>query len=464
MLFKKSKTRTKAKRQPKPVSVSATKIPKTKRPETRYITEREGARTEAQHEKMIKEARERIESELKKLQATENRPKSMAYFDNIARFYGTRVEEIKKFKSMGGKVIGTFCSFVPNEIILAAGALPVRLDCGFHEFIQPANDLLGDAGLCPLVRSTIGSKMLGVSPYLELCDMIVSPAPCDAKLKMAEVLQDYVPVHIMNVPRAKDRDLIKKQWIDEIVIMKKGLESFVKKKISVDRLKSSIRTYQEAQFVWRKFSSIRKKGNVLWGRDALLVAWLNFIDDVRRWTKNVKKLTGELETMLDNGVTVCNPDAHRIMLAGSPMMWPNWKLPTIIEGYGAIIVCDELCSGMRVQYDPVVVDEWTEKSMINALADRYLYPCTCPCFTPNLEREDNMLNRIREYKVDGVIYHVLKGCHINSFDATKTAKFLRENDVPMLKIESEYDVGDVGQIKVRVEAFLEMIDAKKGFM
>ncbi|MCK5548308.1 MAG: 2-hydroxyacyl-CoA dehydratase, partial [Thermoplasmata archaeon] len=84
------------------------------------------------------------------------------------------------------------------------------------------------------------------------------------------------------------------------------------------------------------------------------------------------------------------------------------------------------------------------------------------CFTPNIEREDIILNRVKEYDVEGVIFHVLKGCHLNSFDAAKTTKFLRKNDILIQKIESEYDVGDIGQIRVRIEAFLEMIEARKG--
>jgi len=439
-------------------------IPVTEHREKRYVLDQKDLRSHYQYGKIIKDAETRIKAELEKLKALKNRAESMAYFDNVAMFYGKRVEEIKKFKDQGGKVIGTFCSFIPNEIIVASGSLPIRLDCGFYEFIKPANDLLGDTAICPLVRSTIGTKILTASPYMELCDMIITPTPCDAKLKMGEVLQDYLPVHIMNLPRAKNRELVRRQWVAEIINMKSNLEAFTGKKITVKGLKEAIQLYQCAQFEWRKLTALRTKGNVLWGRDALLVAWLSYIDDVARWTENIEKLSTELKGMLKDGVAVCGEDAPRVMLAGSPIMWPNWKLPDVIEESGALIVCDELCSGMRVLYDPVVVDEWTEKSMVDALADRYLFPCTCPCFTPNIEREDIILNRMREYNADGVIFHVLKGCHLTSFDATKTTRFLRENDIPVLKLESEYDVGDVAQIRVRVEAFLEMIEAKKGFL
>jgi benzoyl-CoA reductase/2-hydroxyglutaryl-CoA dehydratase subunit BcrC/BadD/HgdB len=458
MRLGRSKNRDRKDKEPKRMSAMQTHALGVKR----YVAEDKDLRDQYQYEKIMKDAEKRIASELEKLKGLKNRPKSMEYFDTIARFYGARIKEIEMFKEKGGKVVGTFCSFVPDEVIVAFGALPIRLDCGFYEFIKPANDLLGDTALCPLARSTIGTKILTASPYMELCDMIISPAPCDAKLKMAEVLQDYVNVHIMNVPRAKGSDSVRKQWIDEIIEMKKKLEDLTGKKLKPVDLKAAIKTYQQAQFAWRKLVDLRRKSSVMWGRDALLVAWLAYIDDIKRWTINVEKLNSELEDMHKKGLEVADEEAPRIMLAGSPIMWPNWKLPDIIEESGGLIVCDELCSGMRVMYDPVVVDEWTEKSMIAALADRHLYPCTCPCFTPNYEREDNIMTRLKDFKADGVIIHVLKGCHLTSFDATKTTRFLRKNDIPVLKLESEYDVGDVGQLKLRIEAFLEMIHARKG--
>jgi benzoyl-CoA reductase/2-hydroxyglutaryl-CoA dehydratase subunit BcrC/BadD/HgdB len=118
---------------------------------------------------------------------------------------------------------------------------------------------------------------------------------------------------------------------------------------------------------------------------------------------------------------------------------------------------------MRTFYDPVVSDEKSLDSMIGAVADKYFFPCTCPSFSPNLEREDNLMNRIKDYKVEGVIYHVLRGCHLNALDGTKVDVLLKRNKIPVLKIESEYDEGDVEQIRTRIEAFMEMIKVRRAF-
>jgi hypothetical protein len=126
-----------------------------------------------------------------------------------------------------------------------------------------------------------------------------------------------------------------------------------------------------------------------------------------------------------------------------------------------IIIADELCSGSRTMYDPVVVEEWTLDGMLAAIADRYLMPCTCPSFSPNLDREEGMLRRVRDFNAEGAIFHVLRGCHLNSLDATKADRVLRRNRIPMLKVESEYDEGDLEQVRTRIEAFIEMIKARR---
>ncbi len=431
--------------------------------EKRYVSEKAIKNAGIKREQMISAMRTMVDDEIKKLQSMPNRAKSMAYFDEIAKFYGTRAEEVREFKSKGGKVVGSLCMFAPNEIIAASGAVPIRFCSGFHETAGPANVILGDAGLCPLVKSTLGMKMASASPYFEMCDLLIAPTPCDAKLKLGEILQDYLPVLMINIPKIKAGEVNRRQWVEEIGVMMDKLELLTHSKIKSNDLKRSIEMYQRAYKAWRELIILRKEADLLWGRDALMIAQMTYYDDIERWTENVKNLIAELKEMKEEGKTVIEPDAPRIMLAGSPIIWPNWKIPDVIEERGGIIVADELCSATRALSNPVVVDEYTFKGMIDAVAERYLYPCTCPCFSPNIERDENLVNRIKDYKVDGVIFHVLKGCHLNALDATRIKGILEDVGIPMFTLESEYVMGDVQQIKLRVEAFLEMVRAQGVF-
>jgi benzoyl-CoA reductase/2-hydroxyglutaryl-CoA dehydratase subunit BcrC/BadD/HgdB len=318
---------------------------------------------------------------------------------------------------------------------------------------------LGDPNLCPLAKSMAGCAIVDDFPLYSQCDYIIAPSPCDAKLKLGEALKEIGPVLTMNIPRVKEGESIRRQWIEEIKNVRDTLEKITGRKTDKKSLKRSIIKYQKAHKAWRTLLSQKRKANVIWGRDFLLVGWVSFIDDIERWTREVTKLTKELKNMASAGKLVANKNTPRVMLAGSPVVWPNWKLPNLLEESGAIIVSDELCSGTRTFYDPVVTDEWTERAMMEAIAERYLYPCTCPCFSPNVEREENFIREIEESQAEGVVFHVLQGCHLHTLDASRLSRPLKDKGIPVLTIRSEYQDGDIGQIKVRVEAFLEMIEA-----
>ena len=410
-------------------------------------------------DEIIQRTKEKISAELAKLALLKNRAKAMDYFDEMAQIDGPRAKEIEEFKAKGGKVIGTFCHFVPLEIIDASGCLPLRLGCGHHATVGVGESYLGDPNLCPLAKSMAGCAIVDDFPLYSQCDYIIAPSPCDAKLKLGEALKEIGPLLTMNIPRVKEGESIRKQWIEEIKNVRDTLGKITGRKIHKKSLKRSIIKYQKAHKAWRTLLSQKRKANVIWGRDFLLVGWVSFIDDIERWTREVTKLTKELKNMASAGKLVASKNTPRVMLAGSPVVWPNWKLPNLLEESGAIIVSDELCSGTRTFYDPVVTDEWTERAMIEAIAERYLYPCTCPCFSPNVEREDNFIREIEESRAEGVVFHVLQGCHLHTLDASRLSRPLKDKGIPVLTIRSEYQDGDIGQIKVRVEAFLEMIEA-----
>jgi benzoyl-CoA reductase/2-hydroxyglutaryl-CoA dehydratase subunit BcrC/BadD/HgdB len=387
----------------------------------------------------------------------------MLQFDENATFFNKRIGELYQFKQTGGKVIGVLCIFAPNELIMAAGAKPIRLCSGFHEPVFSANELLGEVGLCPLVRSTLGNKMVNCNPYFELCDLVVSPTTCDGKMKLGEILSDYLPVLMLNVPRVKEGFITHKQWVEEIKFFARKLESLTGNTITLKSLLNAIETYQRAQRAWFRFTELRtgSPSPPIWGRDALMIGQLTAYEDITRWTSNLERLNLELEQKFKSNMFVGNPGDPRIMLAGSPIVWPNWKIPNIIEESNAVIVADELCSTERLFYDPVVLDEQTLSDAYRALAEKYLYPCTCPCFSPNDERSEVLLKKIQKYRIDGVVFHVLKGCHLNSIESIRIDQLLRKHQIPMLKIESEYDEGDVEQIRTRVEAFLEIIRVRR---
>ncbi|MCP3669379.1 MAG: 2-hydroxyacyl-CoA dehydratase [Gammaproteobacteria bacterium] len=390
-----------------------------------------------------------------------NRPENMAYFDRIFETFEHGGEGTVQPRK-GEKIIGTYCLFVPEELIYATGARPVRLCSGAYESVEIGEDYLPE-GACPMVKSEIGFSALPVLSFFHQCEMLVMPASCDWKVKMAEILSEFAPVHMMDMPRVKEEESSRAFWLEEVKRFIKRLEKVTGVRITRRRLKQSIQMIQRAQVEFHRFHRIRKATPpVITGRDALEVMNAYFYDHVEDWTAAVSKLNDELEERIRNQVQVARVGAARIMLTGSPMVFPNWKVPTIIEEMDGVLVADEFCTSNRYLNDMVAVDEGTMSDMVHAIADRYLLPSTCPIFSNSVDRKDRLLQLIDDYQVEGVIYHILKGCHPYDVETKIIEKLMEGKGVPMLKIETDYSPQDVEQLRTRIEAFQETLKGRRG--
>jgi benzoyl-CoA reductase/2-hydroxyglutaryl-CoA dehydratase subunit BcrC/BadD/HgdB len=424
--------------------------------------------------KEIEELRKSAESASKKIIAeniermkktSASRPEAMQYFDDIANFFGQREKEIRTAKENGKKVIGYFCTFAPIELILAADAIPVRVNSGWYDTAK-VGDRVVPVEVCPVIRSTIGAKMIGLSPYLELSDALISVLTCDGMTKLGEILSDFKPVWTMPLPRIKDSQHSMRFWSDEIKAVKEQIEELTGTKITGKRLRSAIELVQKATKAFRRLQELRKGPPVIMGRDAMLVNQTFMWDDVKRWTEKTEALCDDLEKRVREKTWACPPDTPRVMVTGTPMIWPdNWKLPSLVEEAKpqGVIVADELCSGERLLYDPVGVDEWSMDDMLKAISERYLMASTCPCFTSKDGNEDRinwLQNKVKEWNVQGVIYYVGRGCMLYAMEYTRIKRFLDSINIPVYYLDTEYTREDVGQMKTRVEAFLEMLTAR----
>ncbi len=425
-------------------------------------------------QKEVDELRNSIQSASKKTmteniermkKTSKNRPEGMEYFDEMADLFGQREKEIQEAKEKGKKVIGYLCMFAPVELILAADAIPVRVSSGWYD-TSKLGDRIVPVEVCPIVRSTMGAKMIGLSPYLEQSDAIINALTCDGMTKLGEILSDYKPIWTMCTPRVKDDPHSMVLWREEVNAIKTKIEELTGTKITAKRLKSAIELRQRATKAFRRLQEIRKGSPVIMGRDAMLVNQTSTWDDLQRWTQKTEALCDELEKRAKQKKWACPPDTPRVMITGTPMMWPdNWKLPNLIEESSpqGVLVADELCSSDRLLYDPVGIDEWTMNDMMNAVAERYLMSSTCPCFTSKDGNEDRinwLVNKVKEFNVNGVIYYVLRGCMLHAMEYTRIKKMLDRMNIPVYYLDTEYTREDVGQMKTRVEAFLEMLQTR----
>lgn len=389
----------------------------------------------------------------------ENRPEAMDYYNFvIAEIHGVRPQELIKAQEEGKKVFGTFCVYVPDELIFAANAIATGL-CGGSQFWVPGGEKVLPTNTCPLIKASVGARLDRTCPFFRIADMYIGETTCDGKKKAWEILREDVPVHVMDLPQMKrEKDI--KAWAEEIKELKKVIEEFTGNKVTAESLSESIKLINNKRKALSRLYECRKADKVpISGRDALVISQIAFYDDPVRFTQMTNKLCDELEQRIKDGVSVVKEGTKRILLTGTPLAVPNWKLHNIIETSGAVVVCEEMCTGTRYFENLVDETKTTIDEQIDALANRYM-GINCACFTPNTGRIDDIIRLAKEYKVDGVIDVNLKFCSLYDVEGYTVERALKEACIPVMGIETDYTDNDAEQLRTRIGAFIEMIGTK----
>lgn len=389
----------------------------------------------------------------------ENRPEAMDYYNFvIAEIHGVRPQELIKAQEEGKKVFGTFCVYVPDELIFAANAIATGL-CGGSQFWVPGGEKVLPTNTCPLIKASVGARLDRTCPFFRIADMYIGETTCDGKKKAWEILGEDVPVHVMDLPQMKrEKDI--KAWAEEIKELKKVIEEFTGNKVTEESLSESIKLINNKRKALSRLYECRKADKVpISGRDALVISQIAFYDDPARFTQMTNKLCDELEQRIKDGISVVKEGTKRILLTGTPLAVPNWKLHNIIETSGAVVVCEEMCTGTRYFENLVDETKTTIDEQIDALANRYM-GINCACFTPNTGRIDDIIRLAKEYKVDGVIDVNLKFCSLYDVEGYTVERALKEACIPVMGIETDYTDNDAEQLRTRIGAFIEMIGTK----
>jgi len=375
--------------------------------------------------------------------AQKERPEGMGYFDFVmSEVHGLRIKELMDEKAAGKKVIGSFCVFVPEEIVRAADATLVGL-CTGADFATEEVERLLPRNTCSLIKSAFGFKLGKVCPYLESADMIVGENTCDGKKKSYEILNDLVPnLYVMDIPQMKSaegRALLKAEYLR----FREAVEKLTGITIDAARLRKGIEIVNNKRKAIHRLASLRKADPApISGLDALLANQVFFYDDPTRFTDSLNEICDELEQRIERGEGVFPKGTPRILLSGCPMAVPNWKLPWIIEASGAVIVGEESCVGERGTRNLTDDSGNTAEALMEAIVERY-FKVDCAIFTPNPDRLEHIVEMAKQYKADGVIHYGLQFCQ----------PYLMES----MPVEKDYSMEDVGQLKTRVEAFIELI-------
>lgn len=386
----------------------------------------------------------------------ENRPEGMSFYDFVVSdIHGIRPSELIELQKNGGKVFGTFCVYVPDEVVIACGGAVTGL-CGGSQFWVPDGEKVLPSGMCPLIKASLGAHFGKTCPYFSVADIYVGETTCDGKKKAYEILGADKETYVMDVPQMKRPQDVRK-WAEEIAEFAKKVEEVTGKTLTSEALAEAIRTVNAKRRALARVYEARKADPVpISGKDALLMTQIAFFDDPARCAEMANKLADELEQRIAEGVGVFPKGTKRILLTGTPLAIPNWKLHHIVETSGAVVVCEEMCTGTR--YFEHLVDEGqtTLEGQFAALSERYMKN-NCACFTPNPGRIEDIVRLAKEYQVDGVIDANLKFCTLYDVEKSAVAQALEAEGIPVLSLETDYTDNDAEQLRTRVGAFVEML-------
>lgn len=377
-----------------------------------------------------------------------------AIMEQVEALRGINSVKIKEASEAGKKVVGMYCVFSPQEIALAADAITVTL-CGTKQ--EPIEDAEKELprNLCPLIKSSYGFAITDKCPYFHFSDVLLAETTCDGKKKMYELMGKLKPMHVMNLPQTSEGQEALEFWRNEMLRFKSFLEEKFQVHITDEKLREAIKLMNRERKAMKRLHQLNAhKPAPMSGMDMMLAQWLKgFNVDKEAGIELIESVISEVETQMQKGIYAFDEMAPRILLTGCPIGSGSEKVLKILEESGASVVALENCTGYKGL--DVMVDE--EGDPITALAEKYL-STPCSCMTPNNGRLDLIERLAREYKVDGVVDLTWQACHTYNIESFTVKNFVKDKlGLPFLQIETDYSESDAGQIKVRVEAFLETI-------
>ena len=334
-----------------------------------------------------------------------NRPKSTSYLDFVAtNIHSGRIKEMLDKKEAGEatKIVGSFCVYVPEEIVLACDGIPVGLCSGADWATDKVEEHL-PRNTCPLIKSFAGFKLGEVKKLAakseEECGVTITP----------------------------------------------------------ERLKAAIRAVNEKRRALQRLAATRAADPApISGLDSLLTVQAAFMDDTPRLTGAINDMAAECEQRVEAGEGVAPKGTKRILYTGTPMAVPNWKLFNLIEKAGGVVVGEESCTGSRYYKDLVDESGETVDEMLDAIAERY-FKINCAVFTPNDQRMKDIVQMAKDLHADGIVDVALQFCTLYEMESFAVEKAAEEAGIPFMHITTDYAGEDAGQLQTRIEAFLETI-------
>jgi benzoyl-CoA reductase subunit C len=369
----------------------------------------------------------------------------MPAFDRLRQVIDDPHKYCQEWKSRTGKkAVGYLCTYIPEELLYAAGILPVRV------LSRPENiEVVGrhiPGNYCPHSRGCLAQGLQGKYSYL---DGLVDCHGCQQMLQTFYSWQKHMPLpfsHRVFVPQHRHHPQAADQLYQELVSLKSSLEEWTEEPVTDEALAAAIQVYNTNRRLMREIYERRKKDPpALSGSETFELVLSSMLMDKEEHSQLLEQVLRELGPRQGDGKA-------RVMLVGS--VTQDIELYRLIESLGGEIVIDDDCIGTRYFWNDVIVNG----NSLAAIGSRYLDRPPCPLWDldPQRERCSYALKLAQEYRVQGAIFARLKFCDPHGYDIPAMKATLKDNDIPSLVIETDITLAR-GQLRTRIEAFLEML-------
>ncbi|MFP4500671.1 MAG: 2-hydroxyacyl-CoA dehydratase subunit D [Candidatus Hydrogenedentota bacterium] len=350
--------------------------------------------------------------------------------------------------ALGTPIAGFACSYSPQEMVHAAGYMPVRI-LGRPGGTPQADEIL-QAYACSLARSSLDSGLAG---ELDFMDLAVFSHTCDTMQNVADLWQRNVPgmeTLIVSMPNRTTGEAAHTYLRKELERVRTWLEERAGT-ISGEQLTASIALFQRHRTVMQRLYALRRKQpGLMTGAQMNAVVTASMLMAKEKHLALLTQLVDALETR-SNGAEAS--DAPRILVSGS--LCQNRQFISTLEASGCQVVDDDLCMGAR----SFTIPDAKAEDPIEALAGMYLERRPCPAFhTPGFDPGDHLVERAKQAQADGVVFLLTKFCDPWFFDYPHASKKLEAAGVPTLLLEIEQNQPVPEQFKTRAQAFFEMLE------
>lgn len=357
---------------------------------------------------------------------------------------------LQEWVSGGGKVVGYYCSLIPGEIFTAAGIVPYRIRGAGSESTDLA-DVYVSAQVCTFLRHTLNLALDGQFDFLS---GIVAMNGCDQSRRAFDIWKNKTQIPfqtVISVPRAPEEYNF--DWYkEELAGLIAGIEKQFSVKITPESLAEAIRLHNTVRRKLHQFNDLRK-GTSINGYDATTVTIAAQVMPLRDFNDLLGTLLEALQPVKQDS----RPYRARLVISGGEMDEPEFV--KVIEEQGGMVVYEDTCFGARYYEEPV--EEGGDP--LSKIAERYFYRMPCARMANSFDKRYESLKTVcKEYKAEGIIAQYIVHCLLNAGEAWLINMRAKAGETPALILDRECGMRGYGQIKTRVQAFIESIEAKSG--